>query len=1015
MQGGAGVRVGILVEDPEASDLPLALVCSFDQAVPDATMERVHRLAWNFCRTLLLITIEPHIIRKWSCCELPTQHFGSGEAVGSSHSPEIKPAIRMHPETGSLEEVAVARSLSWIELATGRFYQENADRFPASTRADSMLLSNLKAVRRLLHSEDLPTEYSHDLLARVIFTQFLFDRKDAAGNAALDQVKLQEFHEAGILSRPYTEFPQILDDYDDTYRLFRFLNSRFNGDLFPGKGETESQRGQEWEREQAVVRPQHLRLLAGFVRGAIDLGSGQQSLWPFYAFDAIPLEFISSVYEEFVNKDAGVAIHYTPAHIVDLMLDQVLPWTGSDWDVRVLDPACGSGIFLVKAFQRLIFRWKEVHQQKPPTAVLRSLLQNNLVGVDKDPDAVRVASFSLYLAMCDVIDPRSYWADLDQVQFPTLRGRTIVCQDFFSEDSSVVRTPSAEGSFDIVVANPPWGDGTVTPEADKWASTLGWPIANNDIGATFLAKAAALTRRGGRICMIQPVAGLLYNTGGKAIEVRRRLFLGLGTVESIVNLANFKPFRHVRVPVCIVTLTIESAGSSDFWYSSPRPLGTVEDKYAIHLEEAPVHFLSPEDAVNRPHIWSALALGGRRDLEFIERLRALPSISKLEAEGQAAVRQGVVLGSAAHGDGRLEEFGPGWHLLRGKEIPGDVSNPIPAQDLPLVRQVEVHKRDSTDRQPFKLPQIVIKTSWKRSHSRFQARVIVDGEDGGGVVSTRQFVTAHIPSGDMATLESCLVAYNSLLATYFVFLTSGRTAFDRYEPYIRELYRVPLPPPDPNYAKFPSSLNALDAEVDRRYGLNAVERILVEDFVTYTLEDVRKSAGKPSPSRRATLRWDAQGLSEEPNLTAYGDVIVRVLNAAYGGDKCTRVMIFGDSATELLPARLVVISLDGQGSSGVQIQRMQSKELRTQIGRLYRAEPDMRGKKIPRGRAVRTYEIVSSLGERALQIAIIKPDQIGYWTKSAALQDADEIASDLMRWASISEREAPERLTSSSGE
>src|ERR1700730_9440093 len=50
------------------------------------------------------------------------------------------------------------------------------------------------------------------------------------------------------------------------------------------------------------------------------------------------------------------------------------------------------------------------------------------LGVDKDPHAVRVACFSLYLAMCDEIEPRHYWT---QIKFPTMRDKRLVCSDFF--------------------------------------------------------------------------------------------------------------------------------------------------------------------------------------------------------------------------------------------------------------------------------------------------------------------------------------------------------------------------------------------------------------------------------------------------------------------------------------------------------------------------------------------------------------------------------------------------------
>ena len=74
--------------------------------------------------------------------------------------------------------------------------------------------------------------------------------------------------------------------------------------------------------------------------------SGQGCLWPIYSFDVIPLEFISSIYETFVTERAARdGIFYTPPHLVDFVLDQVLPWRGTDWNLKILDPACGSGCF----------------------------------------------------------------------------------------------------------------------------------------------------------------------------------------------------------------------------------------------------------------------------------------------------------------------------------------------------------------------------------------------------------------------------------------------------------------------------------------------------------------------------------------------------------------------------------------------------------------------------------------------------------------------------------------------
>ena len=126
----------------------------------------------------------------------------------------------------------------------------------------------------------------------MIFVQFLLDRKDQDGNPALTVGKLHRLKKEGRLTEVHSSFASVLRNYDDTYSLFDWLNSKFNGDLFPGKGDTRDERLLGWERETAVVKPKHLHVLADFIRGDLDMASKQMCLWPQYAFDVIPLEFI---------------------------------------------------------------------------------------------------------------------------------------------------------------------------------------------------------------------------------------------------------------------------------------------------------------------------------------------------------------------------------------------------------------------------------------------------------------------------------------------------------------------------------------------------------------------------------------------------------------------------------------------------------------------------------------------------------------------------------------------------
>jgi hypothetical protein len=320
--------LGILVPDSQSASTqtPIAVVANFDRLVSEPTLRELQRLCWNFSNTPTLITFEPGLLRVWTCCESPDQnrrledfvvHRVSSDELDSKHSL-------------ALENLG-ARALHWVNLVSGEFFQQHAHRFNRDGRADQMLLGNLRYIRaRLIEAGLEDDDVCHDLLARIIFVQFLFDRKDSDGIAALNPNRLARLHNDGILARLHTSFDSILSDYADTYRLFDWLNTKFNGDLFPGKGDTAADRARGWVAEKRIVTRQHLSLLADFVRGDLEMPSGQAHLWPEYSFDVIPLEFISSIYETFVTERAARnGIFYTPSHLVDFILDRVLPWIGN--------------------------------------------------------------------------------------------------------------------------------------------------------------------------------------------------------------------------------------------------------------------------------------------------------------------------------------------------------------------------------------------------------------------------------------------------------------------------------------------------------------------------------------------------------------------------------------------------------------------------------------------------------------------------------------------------------------
>jgi hypothetical protein len=992
--GHPDARIGILTKNPESDDTeaPLAVVCEFYRAVSDATLAICHKLAWNFVRSPLLITVEPHKVRTWTCCEPPTDKPG---LLGNDA--EIEGA-RLDLTSPLSPSEQAAHALHWVRLASGDFYRQFPERFHRDGRADRSLLEELTSVRKRLEEQKLDKDNIHDLLARIVFSQFLFDRKDSEGRAAINPSLLSRLHEDGHLTQIHQDLGSILADYDEAYRFFRWLNEKFNGDLFPGKGSTLEEREAEWQREMRRVKPKHLQILADFVGGKLQ--GKQRVFWRQYSFDVIPLEFISSIYEEFVTAKGA---HYTPGFLVDFMLDEVLPWGGEKWDLKILDPACGSGIFLVKAYQRLIQRWKNANPgQKPSTDLLRKLLEYNLFGVDIDPHAVRVASFSLYLTMCDELDPKTY---LKSTKFPPLRDRRLIHADFFQEDIDGFSTEKNGATHDLVVGNAPWGKNTETKVASEWASNSEhqWNIPNKAVGTLFLAKAATLTKSDGRVSMIQPAGSLLFNRSGPANRVREKLFSEF-KVEEVVNLSTlrFELFENATSPPCIVTLRPTEPDDQPLIYISPKQVKeargaeVTESQYTIVIEPHDISRIWPEEAASEPYVWTALAWGGRRDLHFVQNLCKYKSIEHYRRLGTLKTSEGVIRGNRSK---RADEWRNRFVLCE-ERFPTNTFLVLEPSRLPLNNDPFFERPRIKQLDAFTLPQIIIKQGWTIDTGRFAAVKTKHIAGQNGVICSQSFITAHTALEDEFLLEAAVLTYNSLVAVYYLLLISGRLASYRPEPLVEELRSVPLPPPREGMLVGVHSFQDVDDRVRKEFGLKDAEWVLIDDLFRYTLPDFK--GDETSPGRQPTERASSftKATKSEPHLSAYCEYFTRVLKAGFGQDKAICATIYQDAADSPLPVRLVAIHLDWPRDESIIVEKIDSAELGDLLMELDQKWLNMN--KQNRGgifyqRVALVYDEYKHQRRSIPTVYIIKPDRIRYWTRSTALRDADEVSADIQLW------------------
>jgi type I restriction-modification system DNA methylase subunit len=187
-----------------------------------------------------------------------------------------------------------------------------------------------------------------------------------------------------------------------------------------------------------------------------------------YDFKYIPVETLSAVYEQFIDDRKRKGAIYTPEIVADYLLAEVNSAKHLTPTTRVLDPSCGSGIFLVLTYRRLIEQeLLRNERDRLEPEVLKTLL-NNIYGVERELDACYVAEFRLILTFLHYIEPRELHLNR-AFRFPDLHNNQILHGDFFDPLLSIWKN---EESFDWIVGNPPGYKLLLT----KYMLVHGYPI-----------------------------------------------------------------------------------------------------------------------------------------------------------------------------------------------------------------------------------------------------------------------------------------------------------------------------------------------------------------------------------------------------------------------------------------------------------------------------------------------------------------------------------------------------------
>ncbi|MFY8187825.1 MAG: HsdM family class I SAM-dependent methyltransferase [Flavobacterium sp.] len=476
----------------------------------------IQKVCWNFQKVLFLYVYTKTEIRIYNCSEKPfsyDDHIKELEFKNKLEELEIYSCS----ESDNLKLETLNTLFSRIAIDTGFIWSsektiELRKKINLESRVDKFLVQSLIKTAKALKDNGLNDLFIiHKLIMRSLFLFYLEDRKATP-------IELYQ----KILPKA-TSFSNVLEDVDATYNLFEQLSIDFNGSLFNFE-----------ENEKDFITKKHLSFIKKcFFDGNIDEYQERLLSWKIFDFSIIRIELLSEIYENFLSEldkkeKKNTGTFYTPPSLVELILNEKLPVRNNEdeYNVKTLDPSCGSGIFLVQSFKRLVKRHENKYNQKlNDFTVLVDILKSNIFGIELDPKSIKVAAFSLYLALLDNLDPKTGWWN-GAIKFPYLindpkdkslkkQGENLFVRDTIS-DLSEIKTLQ---NFDLIVGNPPFGTKNLLPTITKYCEKENFA---QEMVLPFLHKATLLAPKG-KIALIFNTK-VLTNTGGTYQNFRKWLF-----------------------------------------------------------------------------------------------------------------------------------------------------------------------------------------------------------------------------------------------------------------------------------------------------------------------------------------------------------------------------------------------------------------------------------------------------------------------------------------------------------
>ena len=605
-------------EDENRPPLPQIYIYDNGSGKFNSKYEQIHKERWSSCNIPACIIVEDFRIRIFDCRK-PVKINSNGKIFTK--------------EIASIDTRDIAKYADVIEkynadkFSNGTFWEsdEAHNHFTYGKTPYKDLIDNLKILRQNYKGNN-SNHISPQLSDYVIIISILIKYLEENGIDEDGNNLASNFFNAEVQCKTFVE---ILEK-NKLVSILDSLANKFNGGIF---SLTSSQKTE--------LRKANLAPIVSFFDGRI-AHNNQLVLWPLYSFKHIPVELISNIYEEFIPEDDRGAV-YTPHYLVNLLIDECIPLPTKNTaeiieeNIKLIDVSCGSGIFLVNAFKRLL----QVHQIKEyfktgifPKKVaikkLYSILEKNIFGIDINQHAVDLTKFSLSLAICHVLSPQQIWTELT---FEDLGKNNIQHKDFFD----FISVRSNLGKYDLVLGNPPFNppfdEQTQKPfkNSDYVLQTIekfqlkSDPIGDNDLALFFLQQSIKLLKKNsGLLCLIQKSIPLLHTKENETF--RRHLF----NEYSVPQIIDFTPYRrvlfhNVTVPTCAIFVENKLPIADSIVHVVIKRTKAGKERLFFEIDTYDIHYVNRTEAYQNIS-WKVNLFGGYRLLGLVNKLKDFPQV-----------------------------------------------------------------------------------------------------------------------------------------------------------------------------------------------------------------------------------------------------------------------------------------------------------------------------------------------------------------------------------------------------